>query len=282
MAIDSMKNVLLTMTVQTTKSLARKAKIEEFQSVLRELPGFFVPDKFGFSEPIRNAFILSEAPQQLAPLYGPDGESVDLRFTGAVKGGMHLNTIKGPFAWYNGLRIRFDYAKGFHYLSADVVTHALLAFVRFCDAEYACATLSGGHLHRVYTDDPRKNWGEMEGIPVPAWDPMGIEHVPGINWINVFGAKYISFFGRDVLAGLRAWRAEFMENGRWFWLQISEHPKEMLLPPAKTLAEQIQRQLGHPNAFYGFDPSIPSAMAKYATPDFDFSEIRTPPRPENN
>jgi hypothetical protein len=81
-----------------------------------------------------------------------------------------------------------------------------------------------------------------------------------------------------VLQSLPGYRTEFIEDGRWFWLQATEQPEDMLADAGKALANDIKARLGHPRAFYGHDPKTPAFMATYETPAFDFSEIRAIPQ----
>jgi hypothetical protein len=195
-------------------------------------------------------------------------------FKPPLDGLMHFNAARGQRVPSNGLKVQMNYAELVTRLD-DIQAFIKLMFGSL-GAAYACATLSGGSPHVVHVDDPKKNWGEINGIEVPPWNPTGLQSLPGICWINVFGPEYVRFIGEDVLASLPA---QALSDRSGFWLQPTERPEDMLTHSGRALAADIKNRIGKPLAFYGHDPSTPSFRATYDAPPFDFSEIRpsTPP-----
>jgi hypothetical protein len=269
-----MKNVLLRIAVQTTKSLASREHVTAFLKMVERLPSLWHPNLYGFYEPIKRKFDFPAALTQLSPLYEDKGASVDFIYKGPLIGSLCFNTNKGPFAWYNGLELALDYARIKKHLAITDVINVFFEFCRFVRPDYAAATLAGGDPFRIYTDNPRKNWGTIEDLEVPPYNVMGIKCIAGIRWINVLGRAYIRFFGESTLSKLIAFRAEPIANGQWFWLQLTEDPEQMLTAEGKASTDRIAQLLDRPKAFCGYDPRTPGFLVKYETPDFDFSEIR--------
>lgn len=272
-AFKPMNNVLFQFSVQTVRSLASKKKLEEFASLLGSLRKDLIPSSISSNDPIHLHFSPESSLELLKKsLAGPRGGSVWFRFKAPVNGGLHLSTSSGFNSDYQGFTGRFDYSGTIHML--EDLERMILSFVRYSDAAYAAAGLGGGAVHSIRTDDEKANWGEMNGVPVPPINPSGIRFLTGIWWLNLFGREYIEFFSEEVLAGLPAYRAEFLDNKRWFRLQLTERPEDMLKPENQALAQDIKNRLGKPKAFAGHDPSKPSILCQFETPKFDFSEIR--------
>lgn len=267
-----MKNVYLHIAVQTPRSLATRERVGAFCDVLRAINLDFVPYKFGTVEPIESIFDLSKAEEQIADLHRMNGGSMIFAFKPSLDGLMHFNTARGQRVPSNGLKVQMNYATLVSRLD-DIKTFIKLMF-NSLEAAYACATLSGGSPNVVHMDDPKKNWGEIMGMEVPPWNPTGLQSLPGICWINVFGPEYVRFIGEDVLASLPA---QALHDGSGIWLQPTERPEEMLTHSGRALAAEIKNRIGKPLAFYGYDPSTPSFRATYDAPPFDFSEIRPSP-----
>jgi hypothetical protein len=139
-------------------------------------------------------------------------------------------------------------------------------------------SLVGGDPFAFHANEPKKNWGEVNGVDVPPTTPTGIKLLNGVWWINVFGRKYIDFFGESVVLSTPAYHARFIEDGDWIWLQTTKRPEEMFSSNGSKAAEAIKQHLGRPRAFFGYDPTIPSFLATYDTPAFDFSDIRSSPK----
>ncbi len=267
-----MKNIYLNIVVQTPKSLATRESVRAFCDALKVVNRDFVPYMFGAAEPVRSFFDLGKADEQLADLHGLGGGSMVFRFKPPIDGLMHFNAMRGPRVPSNGLKLQIDYGTVASRL--DDIQQFIKLMFRSLEAAYACATLSGGSPHIVHVDDPKKNWGEINGIEVPPWNPTGLQSLPGICWINVFGPEYVRFFGEDVFASLPA---QALSDGCGFWLQPTERPEEMLTDSGRALVANIKSRIGKPLAFYGHDPSTPSFRATYDAPRFDFSEIRPSP-----
>lgn len=271
-----MKNVCLNIAVQTPRSLASPERVKEFCDALRSVDPAFVPRKYGLSEPLKSIFDLHVAEAQLTDLHKLNGSSMIFKFGSPLDGMMYLNTSRGPRVHSNGLKVQLNYASMESRLQ-DVNAFIALMFESL-GAAYACATLSGGSPYIVHIDDPKKNWGEINGREVAPWNPSGLQSLPGICWINVFGPEYVHFIGEGVLASLPAYQARTVDNGRGFWLQPTERPEEMLTEEGRELAAEIKRLIGRPRAFYAHDPRTPSFRAVYDVPPFDFSEIRPCPQ----
>jgi hypothetical protein len=269
-----MKNVCLNIVVQTPRSLSTRERVGAFCDTLRAIDPYFVPHKFGPAEPLRSIFNLGKAEEQIADLHRLNGGSMIFAFKPPLDGLMHFNAARGQRVPSNGLKVQMNYAELVTRLD-DIQAFIKLMFGSL-GAAYACATLSGGSPHVVHVDDPKKNWGEINGIEVPPWNPTGLQSLPGICWINVFGPEYVRFIGEDVLASLPA---QALSDRSGFWLQPTERPEDMLTHSGRALAADIKNRIGKPLAFYGHDPSTPSFRATYDAPPFDFSEIRpsTPP-----
>lgn len=268
-----MKNVCLNIVVQTPRSLATRKRVGAFCDTLRAINPDLVPYKFGQAEPPRSIFDLGKAEEQIADLHRLNGDSMIFAFKPPLDGLMHFNASRGQRMLSNGLKVRINYAGLVSGLD-DIQTFIKLMFGSL-GAAYACATLSGGSPHVVHVDDPKKNWGEIDGIEVPPWNPSGLQSLPGICWINVFGPEYVRFIGEDVLASLSA---QALSDGSGFWLQPTERPEDMLTYSGRALAADIKNRIGKPKAFYGHDPRTPSFRATYDAPPFDFSEIRQAPQ----
>lgn len=272
-----MKNIHLFIAVQTPRSLATDERVRAFCEALRTTAPAFVPNKFGVAEPLKQTFDHETAMMKLADLYSPKGGSMFFTFKSPLDGQMQLNTSRGPRVPSNGVKIQLDYVSIATRL--DEVITLVHSMIEATGAAYACATLSGGSPHAVHVDDPRKNWGEFGEIEVPPWNPSGLQSLPGICWINVFGPEYVSYLGKELLASLPAYRADFLSNDRGFWLQPTERPEDILTKSGRALADIIKTKIGRPKAFYGHDPQTSSFRAVYETPLFDFSELRLPPQP---
>ena len=268
-----MKNVCLNIVVQTPRSLATGQRVGAFCDALRSIDPDFIPHKYGAAEPIKSIFDLGRAEEQIADLHSLNGGSMSFSFKPPIDGLMHFNTARGQRVPSNGLKVQIDYATIVSRL--DDIKAFIKRMFGALEAAYACATLSGGNPHVVHVDDPKKNCGEINGAEVPPWNPSGLQSLPGICWINVFGAEYVRFIGEDVLASLSA---QALPDGG-FWLQPAERPEDMLTASGRAVAAELKARIGKPKAFYGHDPSTPSFRATYDTPPFDFSEIRSSPQP---
>lgn len=266
-----MKNVLLYFAIETPKSLASPTKIRALGEALQELDQELIPDRYGYTDHKWKRFDPAAAEEQLRHVHA-DHTSVVLRFRSPLTGYISLSASRGPRVPYNGAHIFIDYSTLGHRLPAAIALVNTL--VRVFDAAYACGTLTGGNSRTFYLDDPKKNWGEIDGVPLAPSRPTGLSSLPGICWLNVFGHEYIEFFGRAHLQSTPAYKAEFINGEDRFWLQTTEHPEKAITSEGMASAEQIKQHLGHPKAFYGHDPNTPCYSATYETPLFDFTEIR--------
>lgn len=269
-----MKNVVLYASIETVRALATPQRLRAFFNVLESFPAPLIPQRYGLDEPVRETYHPKEALERLSCLCRDRlGGSASFHYKGALRGTLIFSGLRGKTVVANRIVLRLDYGRVVNSLTSAQVSSALLEFVKVSDAVYACATVSGGDPFVIHAD-AAKNRGEINGIQIPSWMPGGIPYLCGINWINIFGPEYVEFFGRDVLSRQPAYRAEFLEGGRWFWLQPTERAEEMWTPDGRALSERIQRDLGKPNAFCDFSLDPTGMFKKYDIPNFDYREIR--------
>lgn len=261
-----MTNLILDLTVQCVRSLAKRESVEAIFLALSKAG--LIPTTYGFTEPLKKKFDSSDL-SGISALWGGDGAFCYFRL--GKTGSIHLNTKKGRNIWSNGLKLQLDFLNARDRL--PVLQNLLQELFEICGGDYAAITLSGGNPFSLDLNDPSKNIGEYDGVTIPSASPTGITSLNGIWWINVLGPAYVEFFGREVLTQIKGEEARFLGDGS-FWLQVTREPQEMWSAGGKENILHTKEVLNRPRAFYGYDPSKPGIMLQYEAPQFDLHELR--------
>ncbi len=267
-----MKNLVLTLVVQSSRPLGSRIDVGAVVSRITDIQGF-TPKKFGFSEPLKLDWD-SEWLDKLAPLYRQGGDIASFRFGGQVSGLMTINAKRGNTVQLNEIKCSLEYSRVHDHLAE--IEDLLRDLVLLMKADFAAITLGGGSPFSVDVANPENNVGEIGGHKVPQANPTGIRFLNGVWWINVFGPSYVDFFGRETLNELAGYRNEFIPPG-CFWLQPTRSPEEMWSPSGREAAEGLKSGLCRPKAFYGYQKGKPAFMLAYETPSFDLTELQTFP-----
>lgn len=264
-----MKKVVFNMTIQTTLPLGERELLGAILDRLSSIPGLKLKS-FGFSEPLKLLWG-ANAMEELAPLYQSQGEMCFFRLESPMRGMLTISTARNPRAIYNEIKLVADYSGIQDKLGEfELLLRDLAIMVQ---ADFAAATIAGGDPFSVNVQNPEENWGEIEGSRIPPASPTGIRFLNGIWWINLFGLRYLEFFGEQTFDNLHAYRAEHIAPDL-FWLQPTQNPLEMQSPSGIILGETIKTRLDRPKAFYGYEAGKPGIMLPYETPAFDFSLIQ--------
>jgi hypothetical protein len=264
-----MKKVVFNITIQTTHPFGERGILSAILDRISSVPRL-KPRSFGFSEPLKQQWGANSL-EDLAPLHQPKGEICFFRLAPPMRGLLTINTTRNPRAACNEIKLVTDYA-GVHD-RLDEFERLLHDLAIMVDADFAAATISGGDPFSVNVQNPKENFGEIEGRSIPPASPTGIRFLNGIWWINIFGRRYLEFFGERTFENLPTHRAERIAPGL-LWLQPTKTPLDMLEPPGVALGEAIKSRLDRPRAFYGYESGKPGIMLSYDTPAFDFSLIR--------
>jgi len=278
----SVKNAVLKVVVQTTRSLAHVEDVATFGRIMSGSAPNLAPRKYGSTQPLKGELNYLAIEEQLKHVYSGNGEDVLFGCGNPVAGYMNFDAAKGVRAWSNGFHGTWDFSSAVNYLheAHAVLREGALAY----NAAYAGMSVGGGNFASVNIQDPRQNFGVVNGIVVPPVSISGIQALHGICWVNIFGEKYIEFFERSLLAKVPCYKSEFLDNGRYFLFQVTEHPEEMFAEHGVKLTNQIREVLGHPRAFQDYprpvaEKRIPPWLLEFEAPSFDFSELRIPSHP---
>lgn len=269
-----MKNVVLNITMQTTRPLGERDLLCAILDLISSVPGL-KPKTFGFTEPLKLTWG-DGAIREIAPLYQPKGEICFFRMDSKNRGLLTINTTRSPRALFNEIKLVVDYS-GVHERLEEVET-LLANLANLIEPDYAAATIGGGNPFSVDVHNPEKNSGEIHGLHIPPANPTGIKFLNGIWWINLFGKRYIEFLGQDALQNLPAYRKEHIAPGL-FWLQPTRTPVEMWSETGVELSKSIKTKIDRPKAFWGYEKGKPAIMLPYETPAFDFSLVQLKPQP---
>jgi hypothetical protein len=264
-----MMKVVFNITIQTTHPLGERGILSAILQRISSVPGL-KPRSFGFSEPLKQQWGTNSL-EDLAPLYQPKGEICFFRLAPPMRGLLTINTSRNPRATCNEIKLVTDYA-GIHDRLEEFES-LLRDLAIMVDADFAAATISGGAPFSVNVQNLKANVGELEGRSIPPANPTGIRFLNGIWWINIFGRRYLEFFGERTFENLPAHRAERIASDL-LWLQPTKTPLDMWDPSGIALGETIKSRLDRPKAFYGYESGKPGIMLRYDTPAFDCSLIR--------
>lgn len=269
-----MKKIVLKMTIQTTLPLGKRGLLGAILDRISSVPGL-KPKSFDFSEPLKQQWG-GNSMEDLAPLYQSRGEMCFFRLASPMRGLFTINTTRNSLAICNGIELVTDYAGTQDKLGEFELLLRDLAIM--VEADFAAVTIAGGDPFWVDVQNPEKNFGEIEGRRIRPANPTGIRFLNGIWWINIFGRRYLEFFGEQNFENLPAHRAEHIAPDL-FWLQPTQTPLEMWDQPGIALVETIKSRIDRPKAFYGYEAGKPGIMLPYETPAFDFSLIQIKTKP---